>query len=80
MNTKAITVVEAALSEFERENQMSPRVILLPRELFRQFEEEQATIESVLPPVTIGRRERNDPAWADVRIVEHTEINSPEVY
>ncbi len=78
MKMKAITLVDRALRQFEAQSGMTPRVILLPRRVYCQFEAESRLLEDVLPPVTIGRRERDE--WADVRVVEHEAIEEVEVY
>lgn len=76
MIPKAITLVERALSDFERDNQMPPRVVLLPRRVFEQFEAEQMRIASVMP----GAETVTGPEWADVRVVEHEGLEDLEVY
>ena len=76
---RAITVVDAALREFEFEMQMAPRVILLPRRVFEQFLVEKATVDAAMPYEPPHHRCEDD-AWADVRVVEHEGIEAPEVY
>lgn len=72
---KAITLIDEALSRFQFESGMVPRVILLPWRIFRQYEREANLLESVLPA-----NDRDDGDWADVRVVEHESIQSVEVY
>ena len=76
---RAITTVDAALRRFEFETQLSPRVILLPRRVFEQFLVEKATVDAAMPYESPHHRCEDD-AWADVRVVEHEGIETPEVY
>lgn len=75
---KAITLVDQALMQFQRESGMAPRVILLPVRVFRQYEREASLLESVLPQARPYRPD--DENWTDVRVVEHESIQSVEVY
>lgn len=75
---RAVTVVNGALSHFEHETGLAPRVILLPRRIFNRYVEERQVLDAVLPPVMIGRRDERE--WCDVRIVEHEGLDEPEVY
>ena len=57
---------------------MTPRVILLPLRLFRQYAKEQEMLDGILP---VARPYRpDDENWADVRVVEHEAVQEIEVY
>ena len=75
---KAITQVDQALVQFQRESGMVPRVILLPLRLFRQYAKEQEMLESVLPQARPYKPD--DENWTDVRVVEHEAVKEIEVY
>lgn len=75
---KAITIVDRALMQFAAQSGMTPRVILLPIRIFRQYEKEALMLESVLPKAKPYRPD--DEQWADVRVVEHEAIEEIEVY
>lgn len=75
---KAITVINEALGEFERTTGLIPRVILLPRRIFRQYEQEQAVLDSIIPSVPPPPDDSRE--WADVRMVEHEALEQVEVY
>ena len=75
---KAITLVDHALMEFQRQSGMTPRVILLPVRIFRQYEREANLLAGVLPQAKPYKPD--DEHWTDVRVVEHEEIQYPEVY
>ena len=74
---KAITVIEAALDECVKQSELEPRVVLLPKRLFEQFEKERDTLASVLPESEDGK---DDPRWCDVRVVENLRRSNIEVY
>lgn len=74
---KAVTVVDEALRSFERESGLTPRVVLLPRRVFNEFVRESNILASVLP---VDRNPKDPREWADVRVVEHEQIESIEVY
>lgn len=75
---KAITLVDQALMQFARESGMTPRVILLPIRIFRQYEREANLLESVLPRAVPYKPD--DEQWTDVRVVEHEAVETIEVY
>lgn len=76
---RAITTVDAALRRFEFETQLSPRVILLPRRVFKQFLIEKATVDAAMP-YEPPPHEPIGGDWADVRVVEHEALEEIEVY
>ena len=75
---KAITLVERMLTQFQRESGMVPRVILLPIRIFQQYAREASVLEDVLPKAQAYKPD--DDQWAEVRVVEHEAIETPEVY
>lgn len=83
MGPKAITVVSEALARFEGQEGLTPRVALLPRRIFRQYESEVRRLEAVMPGATNtewNEPTRREPGWTDVRLVEHEGIEEIEVY
>lgn len=72
---KAITLMHLALRDFHESSGLIPKVILLPKRMFQQFEREQRVLDEILP-----QEPPADDGWEDVRVVEHEGIETPEVY
>lgn len=78
---RAVTLIENALATFQRENGLTPRVILLPRHISEKYFREISTIEALLPDTSHLAQAPGDAAmWVDVRVVEHETIEDIEIY
>jgi len=80
---RAITAVEAALRRFEFETGLTPRVVLAPRWVFSRYLAEKKIIDSARPhqePGSPPGLRHTEPEWADVRLVEHENAETLEVY
>lgn len=74
MVMKAITIIDEALSRFQRQTGLVPRVILVPPYLFQKWEAESKLLDEILPRAIASE------GWADVRMVEHELVKELEIY
>lgn len=76
--TRAITLLETALKDFEKATGLSPRVALVPPKVFTRYERERAVLDGILPSETLS--ESLPPNWTSVRLIEHERVEEIEVY